>query len=79
MASVEDSSLRYEVLLEVTLKITVFWYVTLCSLVEVYWHDCSACKHFKEYSAQLFAVFFFSMPQYTGSHLTFITSLKQFC
>jgi len=36
IASVEDSILRYEVFLEVTLKITVFWDVTLCSLVEVY-------------------------------------------
>jgi len=36
MASVEDSILRYEVFVSVTMKITVFWDVTLCSLVEVY-------------------------------------------
>jgi hypothetical protein len=36
MASVEDSIVRYEVFMAVTLKITVFWDVTLCSLVEVY-------------------------------------------
>jgi hypothetical protein len=35
-ASVEDSILRYEVFMAVTLKITVFWDVTLCNLVEVY-------------------------------------------
>jgi len=36
MASVEDIIVRYEVFMAVTLKITVFWDVTLCSLVEVY-------------------------------------------
>jgi hypothetical protein len=28
---------RYEVLTGVTVKITVFWHVTLFSLVEIYW------------------------------------------
>jgi hypothetical protein len=33
---VEDSVMRFEVFRAVTLKITVFWDVTLCSMVEVY-------------------------------------------
>jgi hypothetical protein len=36
MTSVESSIVRYEVFMVGTLKITVFWDVTLCSLLEVY-------------------------------------------
>jgi hypothetical protein len=36
MASVEDSIVRFDVVMAVTPKITVFWDVTLCSLVKVY-------------------------------------------
>jgi hypothetical protein len=34
--SVEDNIVRFEILTAVIPKITVFWAVTLCSLVEVY-------------------------------------------
>jgi hypothetical protein len=47
LASLEDNIVRFEVLTAVTPKITLFGDVTLCSLVEVYWHNCSALNILK--------------------------------
>jgi hypothetical protein len=35
----EDANVRFQVFAAVTLKITVFWVVMLCNLVEVYQHS----------------------------------------
>jgi hypothetical protein len=35
--------MRIEVLMAWSIKMAVFWFVALCSLVEVYWHSRGAC------------------------------------